>query len=54
MVYLHGKQNRHLDHLISVILKVSRDKAFERLQKVHKRKISHRLCEINKRHKKAT
>lgn len=53
VVYLQGKQNRRLDHLISIILKVARDKGFERLQKLHKGKTSHRACELNKRHKKA-
>ncbi len=53
VVYLQGKQNRRLDHLISIVLKVARDKAFERLQKIHKGKISHRACEMNRRHKKA-
>jgi len=53
VVYLQGKQNRCLDHLISIILKVARDKGFEQLQKLHKGKTSHRACELNKRHKKA-
>jgi len=53
VVYLQGKQNRRLDHLISIILKVARDKGFERPQKLHKGKTSHRACELNKRHKKA-
>ena len=50
---LEGKQNRRLDHLISIILKVARDKGIERLQKLHKGKYSHRACALNKWHKKA-
>lgn len=53
VVYLQGKQNRRLDHLIHIVLKVARDKGFERLQKIHKGKASHRVSEINRRHKKA-
>ena len=53
VVYLEGKQNRRMDHFISIILKVARDKGFERLQKIHKGKISHRAAELSKRHTKA-
>ena len=53
VVYLQGKQNRRLDHLLSILLKIARDKGFERLQKLHKGKVSHRSCELNRRHKKA-
>ena len=53
VVYLHGKQNCRLDHLITIILKVACDKGFERLQKIHKGKFSHRAYELNRRHKKA-
>ena len=34
-------------------MRISKDKAFERLIKTEKGKSSHRLCEINKRHKRA-
>lgn len=53
VVYLQGKVNRRLDHLIRIILKVSRDKGFERLQKLHEGKVSHRAYELNRRHRKA-
>ena len=53
VVYLEGKQNRRMYHFISIILKVARDKGFERLQKTHEGKISHRAAELSKRHKKA-
>ena len=53
VVYLQGKQNRRLDTLLSIVLKISRDKAFERITKLQKGKNSHRIREINKRHKKA-
>lgn len=51
--YLEGKQNRRLDHLLHVLLKIARNKAFEQFQKIYKGKITHRITEINKRHKKA-
>ena len=43
VVYLHQKQNRRIDALLSVLLKLSRDKAFERLQKLEKGKNSYRV-----------
>ena len=48
-VYLHQKQNRRIDYLLYTLLRISKDKAYERLQKTHKGKYSHRLSEINKR-----
>ena len=51
--YMEKKHNRRIDHLIHVLLKVARDKVFERLLKLHKGKLSHRICEIHKRHKTA-
>ena len=53
IVYLHHKQNKRVDHLIHVLLEIARDKAFEQLQKLEKGKNSHRICDINKRHKRA-
>ena len=53
MVYLHQKQNRRIDYLLHILLRISKDKAYERLQKTHKGKYSHRRSEINKRHKSA-
>lgn len=38
VVYLQGKQNRRLDHLLSVLFRISRDKTFERISKLHKGK----------------
>ena len=51
--YLQKKQNRRIDYLLHILLKISRDKVFDRLQKSQKGKISHRICEINKRHRTA-
>ena len=51
--YLEKKQNRRIDYLLHFLLKVSRDKVFERFSKTQKGKSSHRSCEINKRHKTA-
>ena len=53
VVYFQQKQNRRVDALLSVLIKLSRDKAFERLQKIEKGKNSYRMNEINKRHKNA-
>ena len=35
------------------MLQIARDKVYERLIKLEKGKSSHRICEINKRHKAA-
>ena len=40
VVYLESKQSQQLDHLLSTILKVTRDKEFEQLQKLHKGKVT--------------
>ena len=53
IVYLQHKQNRRVDHLLYILLKISRDKAFEQLCKMEKGKTTHRICDINKRHKTA-
>ena len=53
IIYLNHKQNRRIDYLLVTLTKISRDKAFERLLKVEKGKYTHRLTEINKRHKSA-
>ena len=39
-----------MDHLLTVLLRFTRDKAFEQIQKLEKGKSSHRIKEINKRH----
>ena len=53
IVYLQQKQNRRIDFLLHTLLKLARDKVFERLTKLEKGKYSHRISEINKRHKSA-
>ncbi len=53
IVYLKHKRNRRLDTLIHVLFQIARDKAYENLQKIEKGKHSHRICDINKRHKTA-
>ena len=53
MVYLHQKQNRRIDYLLHILLRISKDKVYKRLQKTHKGKYSHRRSEIIKRHKSA-
>lgn len=54
VVYFQQKQNRRVDALIRVLLRLCRDKVFERLQKLEKGKSTHRISEIHKRHKNAT
>ena len=51
--YLQKKQNRRIDYLLHILLKISRDKVFDRIQKTQKGKISHQISEINKRHRTA-
>ena len=53
IVYLRHKHNRRIDYLIHILLKIARDKAFERLLKLEKGKNTHRICDINKRHRTA-
>ena len=53
VVYLEHKQNRRIDVLLHVLLKLSRDKVFEQLTKMEKGKYSHRVTEINKRHRES-
>ena len=52
-VYLQHKHNRRVDYLIYVLLKIARDKAFDHIQNIEKGKVTHRICDINKRHKSA-
>ena len=53
VVYLESKQNRRLDHLLHVLLKISRDIIFESFRKFEIGKLSHRKCEIRRRHMRA-
>ena len=50
IVYLEGKHNRRIDHLLSTLLRIARDKLYDRAIKIEKGKSTHRICEINKRH----
>lgn len=52
-VYFQQKQNRRVDALLNVLLKLARDKTFERLIKTEKGKFTHKILEVNKRHKSA-
>ena len=51
IVYLEHKQNRRIDYLIYILLKIAREKAFEQMQKSHKGKVTQRICDISKRNK---
>ena len=53
VVYLNNKQNRRVDQLVHVLLRIAGNLVFEHLQKVEKGKLTHRKTEINKRHKAA-
>ena len=50
-IYLDHKQNRRVDALLVTLIKVTRDKAFEHFRKLEMGKNSHRICEVNRRHK---
>ncbi len=50
-VYLKGKVNKRLDNCIGVLLKLARDKGFERITKIEKGKMSDRITQIRVRHK---
>ena len=53
VVYFDSKHNRRVDQLIHVLIKLSRNLVFEQIVKTEKGKLTHRKCEINKRHKEA-
>ena len=53
IVYLEQKSNRRIDMLLHTLLKIAKNKIFERLKKLEKGKYTHRISEINKRHKSA-
>ena len=53
IVYLEQKSNRRIDFFLHTLLKIAKDKIFERLTKLEKGKYTHRISEINKRHKSA-
>lgn len=53
-IYLKGRVNKRVDNLIHILMKVSRDRAFDRLCKLQKGKISARLATIRKRHQAST
>lgn len=52
-LYLKGKVNKRMDNCVHALLKLSRDKGFERLTKLEKGKISTKISMIMKRHKKS-
>ena len=53
VVYLNNKQNWCLDYLLHVLFKIARDIIFETFRKHEMGKVTHRKCEINRRHSKA-
>lgn len=53
VVCLNGKQNRRVDTLMNALLRIARNLIYEQITKEEKGKLSHRKCEITKRHKEA-
>lgn len=53
VVYLHGKQNRRVDKLLHILFCIARNMIYDQMLKVEKGKMTHRKCEIQKRHKSA-
>lgn len=53
IVYLEHKQNRRIDHLLHILFKINRDLVFNFLRKEEIGKRSHKVCQIQKRHKSA-
>jgi len=53
VVYLNNKQNRRLGSLLHILLKIAHDTIFEAFRKCEVGKVTHRKCEINRRHSKA-
>ena len=49
-LYMKGKINRRVDKCIHILMKIAKDKAFERLIKLEKGKTSYRIGIINSRH----
>ena len=50
-IYLEGKQNKLVDHLLSTLHKISSDKAYEQLIKAQKGKATQRQRDNNEWHK---
>ena len=53
VVYLQSKQNRRIDDLLNTLCRIARDLVYEDIRKEEMGKMSHRKCEITKRHKRA-
>ena len=49
-IYLRGKVNRRVDTCVHALIKIARDKFFERTVKLSKGKCSLKLDDIRKRH----
>ena len=52
-VYCERKQNRRVDHLLAKLLVIARDKAYESWIKQEKGKVTHKIYEMNIRHRRA-
>ena len=49
-IYMKGKINKRVDKCVDVLIKIARDKAFERLIKLQKGKVSLKVSSIRTRH----
>ena len=49
-IYMNDRINKRVDNCINTLMKITRDKAFERLIKLTKGKKTERLIDIHKRH----
>ena len=52
-IYMRGRANKTIEKLLYILMKVSRDKAFERLCKLEKGKITGRVATIRRRHEES-
>ena len=52
-IYMRGRANKRIGKLLYILMKVSKDKAFERLCKLEKGKITGRVATIRRRHEES-
>ena len=53
-IYLKGRVNKRVDKCIHTLMKIARDKSFDRLLKLTKGKVTKKMTEINKKHTEST
>ena len=50
---MKGKVNKRVDKCVHILMKIARDKAYKRLVKLQKAKLTLRQVKITRRHKKS-